>query len=273
MESLLDDSVGTSLLNIVCEERPESIFQPKKKRKNNKYERRRAKARKAKEQAIIGSSETQQRESNTPEEMEKQEAGEKGAAEVVGVSVAPSDDDHHHDEPKDINKHPYSEAISTAADNHGDSLIISKAPSVSVQQQQEQSVRSASPRPSSRRIHVDPMGDSTEARAKYLAEFHARPAEMDRKSRAVSNFETSKDSQHLFEGDGGESFESLRLHSRLVTAVESPKLGSLSRPTHIQRKAIQTLLQPSESNLFIQSETGSGKTLAYLLPIVQVGVN
>jgi hypothetical protein len=265
MDTLIDDS-GLDLLNIVCEERPEQpLHQPKKKRKNNKYERRRAKARQAKDQAI-GSSGTQERASSRPKETEEHEAREDGAAAVVGDSMARSGDDH--DEPKD--KRP-SEQASTATDDHGDSLIISKAPSVSVQQQQ--SLSSTPQRPASRRIHVDHMEESTEARAQYLAEFHARPAEMDRKSRAVSNFESSKDSQHLFEGDGGETFESLGLHSRLVAAVGSPKLGGLSRPTHIQRKAIHALLHNPKSNLFIQSETGSGKTLAYLLPIVQVGAN
>ena len=45
---------------------------------------------------------------------------------------------------------------------------------------------------------------------------------------------------------------------------------SISQPTSIQRAALPSLLESTESrDAFLQSQTGSGKTLSFLLPIIQ----
>ena len=64
------------------------------------------------------------------------------------------------------------------------------------------------------------------------------------------------------------TFEGLGLSSLIVSHL-STKM-SISQPTSIQRVALPSLLQSSESrDAFIQSQTGSGKTLSFLLPIIQ----
>lgn len=106
----------------------------------------------------------------------------------------------------------------------------------------------------------------TADRAAYLAEFHARPLELDRRAGAVRRYEPSKASNHLFTTENSWEALSHVLHSRLQTAM----CGSLdlSRPTLIQSKAIPEFSKTTTNNLFLHSETGSGKTLAYLLPIL-----
>jgi DEAD/DEAH box helicase len=107
--------------------------------------------------------------------------------------------------------------------------------------------------------------DNDEQRAKYMAEFHARPMEIDRRSGATGRFTESRDSQHLFQADA-----QLPLHPRLLLQCQTK--FNMKQPTQIQ---IDTWRQfhakQQDHNLFVQSETGSGKTLAYLLPIIQVG--
>lgn len=108
--------------------------------------------------------------------------------------------------------------------------------------------------------------EDDEERAKYMAEFHARPLEMDRRSGASSRIAPSKASTHLFQDSGG-GCDTLGLHPRLTTCLTSRFL--LERPTIIQQKALLALENKGDANLFVQSETGSGKTLAFLLPIIQ----
>ena len=109
--------------------------------------------------------------------------------------------------------------------------------------------------------------------AQYMANFHARPMELDRRSgaRSKSSSKKSKQSSHLFEhGDTttSNSWESLNLHSRLLQTVTGQL--NLSKPTTIQARAIQSFFKQTKDNVLIQSETGSGKTLAYILPILQL---
>jgi ATP-dependent RNA helicase DDX31/DBP7 len=113
--------------------------------------------------------------------------------------------------------------------------------------------------------------DDTEERSKYLAEFHARPMELDRRAGARSTIRASNESQHLFAT--ARTWSQLGLHPRLVACVES----QFKSPTTIQTRAIPAFAVDSaapaaataQHNLLIHSETGSGKTLAYLLPILQ----
>ena len=136
-------------------------------------------------------------------------------------------------------------------------------------------------------------------RAEYMSTYHARPAEMDRKSGAVSKILESHESTHIFGNDNdvidgdvidetGKNddsidcpFASCGLHHNIVRSITSTKGNgpALKRPTVIQRNAWDQILirkgrvgnnEIMKKNLFIQSETGSGKTLAYLIPIVQV---
>lgn len=138
--------------------------------------------------------------------------------------------------------------------------------------------------------------EDTAERAAYLAEFHARPLELDRRAGAVVGqgrqrpYETSVPSSHLFAK--ANRWEDLPLHARLIAAVQSASGFNLAQPTAIQSQAIPAFNatttpaasasrahknadnhHPSSNrnntNLFLHSETGSGKTLAYLLPILQ----
>jgi ATP-dependent helicase YprA (DUF1998 family) len=115
----------------------------------------------------------------------------------------------------------------------------------------------------SRKVHIDTLQDEQE-RARYMAEFHARPMEMDRRSGAVSTIAPSRESTHIFDFDGNPW---KGLHPRIISSLS--KLG-MERPTVIQTRAMNALKDTKRHNLFIQSETGSGKTLAFLLPILQV---
>jgi ATP-dependent RNA helicase DDX31/DBP7 len=111
------------------------------------------------------------------------------------------------------------------------------------------------------------LPDDAEERAKYLAEFHARPMELDRRAGQVVRKVTAKDSTHLF--TEATEWDKSPLHSRIVAAIQSHNF-KLQRPTVIQSKAIPAFFQDDQlHNVLLQSETGSGKTLAYLLPILQ----
>jgi ATP-dependent RNA helicase DDX31/DBP7 len=140
---------------------------------------------------------------------------------------------------------------------------------------------------------------TTAARAAYMAEFHARPMELDRRagirnysSTAIpgnasnQNNSSSHDDTTMNDRTNGDdpnssmdseinTWENLPLHTRLLSAIHQ-SIGATSRPTTIQCQAIPLLLRQQEQidksqpkNVFIHSETGSGKTLAYLLPILQ----
>ena len=113
------------------------------------------------------------------------------------------------------------------------------------------------------RKHRD-LADNDEERANYMAEFHARPMEMDRRAGASGKYTTSKESLHLFENK-----KQLPLHPKLL--LQCQEKFNMKQATQIQTNTWEQFHSNDEkNNLFVQSETGSGKTLAYLLPIVQV---
>jgi len=138
-----------------------------------------------------------------------------------------------------------------------------------------------------------------EQHAQYMAQYHARPLEMDRRANAVAYIRPSHPSQHIFsctttkattpgddkeEGEGinsnntaTASFEGMGVHPKFITALNHM---SITQPTSIQSNTIPKLLQLGKASpqactnkdangLCIQCETGSGKTIAYLLPILQ----
>jgi len=84
---------------------------------------------------------------------------------------------------------------------------------------------------------------------------------LDRK--IIKQHNTKKFAREMFSSDV-RTFEDLRLSPRLCEAVEA-EFG-FKRPTHIQAKAIPSLL--TRTDVMFQSKTGSGKTLAFLLPVV-----
>lgn len=111
------------------------------------------------------------------------------------------------------------------------------------------------------------LPDDDEERAKYLAEFHARPLELDRRAGALKQVTSSRDSQHLFAEI--RTWADCALPDRLVHALQSPHFD-VQQPTVIQTKAVPAFTQDEgRHNILLHSETGSGKTLAYLLPIVR----
>jgi hypothetical protein len=114
-------------------------------------------------------------------------------------------------------------------------------------------------------------------RANYMATYHAKAYELDRRSDAVHpSIPQSHDSQHLFENNSSISnqpkicpFEACNIHSRFIRAITSnPKCHLLlSRPTIIQQNTWNQIMHryPFSTakdgsnikyNYFIQSETG-----------------
>jgi primosomal protein N' len=113
------------------------------------------------------------------------------------------------------------------------------------------------------RKHRDLL-ENDEERANYMAEFHARPMEMDRRAGATGTYTASKESLHLFD-----TKKQLPLHPKLLLQCQTK--FNMKQATQIQSNTWKQFHANDEkNNLFVQSETGSGKTLAYLLPIVQV---
>jgi ATP-dependent RNA helicase DDX31/DBP7 len=111
------------------------------------------------------------------------------------------------------------------------------------------------------------LPEDDEERAKYLAEFHARPMELDRRAGAVARVPArSKDSLHLFEE--ASKWDNFSIHPKIVHCLQNQI--KLEKPTVIQSKTIPEFFRNDQlHNILIHSETGSGKTLAYLLPILQ----
>ena len=111
-------------------------------------------------------------------------------------------------------------------------------------------------------------------RAAYMAEFHARPLELDRRAGVTTS--RPKPVVHPKKTDDEHCpWTDLPLHARLISALHKT-LGPTSVPTPIQCQAIPLILQQQNekgdilpANVFIHSATGSGKTFAYLLPMLQ----
>ena len=126
----------------------------------------------------------------------------------------------------------------------------------------------APPEKASRRRPQQEAAKDDEQHADYMAKFHARPMELDRRSGARTSQVISRESTHLFKEEQ-KDWTALNLNLRLIQTLDSK--FNLKQPTSVQSHTIRTFHNPlnKQKNFLIHSETGSGKTLAYLLPILQ----
>lgn len=298
MNNFLDD------LNIVSISSPQSA--PKlvtKKRKNNKYERRRQKAKKARDQ----------RRDNSNGEVEPGE--DKPAivinAEKLSDTTTQMSDSHRNDltgkidETKEkksliatnpnVNSNIQNQSTKGESDDSIKQKYLTKRkghedvnPMTLASMINSENEESTTGTPKASDFGRTQMNDEEE-RAKYMAEFHARPMELDRRSGARSTTIVSTESTHLFNDDArSNSWESLNVYPRLIKTLRSPAFGNLQNPTTIQSNAIRAFNESihamlndganikkgnkknkKKKNVLIHSETGSGKTLAYLIPILQ----
>lgn len=250
-------------LNIVCEAPVTAAPTIKKKQKKSKYDKRREASRKAK-----GGGE----EGNAP------------AARVVVATQHPLDEpDQSEPEVKQPQQPQHEESVTPSEP------LTPSAPAIPSDQQESEQVKKdaaaplsevapssaatapisvtppAATGPVSRKRHAPSLENDDEERAKYMAEFHARPLEMDRKSGASGRYTESQQSQHLFET----ADKQLPLHPKLLHQCQTQ--FNMKQATLVQTNTwTQFHANDEKNNLFIQSETGSGKTLAFLMPIVQV---
>jgi ATP-dependent RNA helicase DDX31/DBP7 len=271
--SALATSSSSLCLNIVAI--PPRQSQPKKgkKRKLNKYDKKRQKARRPEskkqlqvqvdsgivEPPLVPESggepgnplKAENRELDAEPDVKGMVAHERGEASDNGNAECGSEEKEYSEVPCD--------AASETAEGENDSASESD----------DKGDKGSSP--------LDPLQD-TEHRAKYLAEFHARPLELDRRAGVSKNrgMAKSKESSHLFAQDL--EWTDLPLHERLIASLVQHFRHS--RPTVVQSKTVLAFASPLSSsqpgeanasplhNLLIKAETGSGKTLAYLLPIL-----
>jgi len=280
-----DDTFG---LNIVCEV-PSSVNRRPKK-KLNRYDKRRLRNERNQEVSLQEiQPQAQQQVSQDDEENKSFKEGIESASDVV---------DTHEQEPvKEIQQEelPQEKAEKEShQDNDGDDQSINDYESpleiagISstkegaeeahveekvIDEKEEEMID----RPISRRNPGKMLLDETEERARYMAEFHARPREMDRRSGAATkrHIMASQPSNHLFVNDDNETPSLLpgllpRLHQICQRRFH------MTQPTWIQRKTWQHFFpEKNKKNtisgnvILMQSETGSGKTAAYLLPILQ----
>ena len=241
MTSFTQEQGGDLGLNIVYEEIANTVpLKGKKPKKRNKYERRREKSKRAtdkKEKAVTSAEERGPTNSISEEIIEK-------SLTVESIEIS-------------TEQHPIASEEAR--------MVPDDSP---VEVQPKTLAEEPAAISNSRKIHKTTTTtlEDNEERAKYMAEFHARPLEIDRRSGASSRIAPSKASTHLFQDESG--CAQLGLHTRLTTCLTSR--FHLERPTVIQQKSLLALENKADANLFVQSETGSGKTLAFLLPIVQV---
>lgn len=224
----MDDDLG---LNIVAVPATANAA-PKKKKKNNKFEKRRRRAareRQAKEDA----KRQQEQAAAAVVDAATSNAKTEQVEEVAANKIIPV-------RPREHLEDAYPEEFQTKRDEDDNAAPLARSTAHLPQDEQE--------------------------RAAYLAEFHARPLELDRRAGALRKVTPSKHSAHLF--DAVRTWTDCGLSERLVHAVQSNSHFDLAQPTMIQAKAIPAFLK-FEANILLHSETGSGKTLAYLLPIVQ----
>jgi hypothetical protein len=254
-------------LNIVCEAPPaKPITGVVKKRKKNKYEKRRERSRKAKLGDVAGKRNGGENHTLRVSTTVATPVGAAPSEELTGPGQGEPQEDNNTEEPE------LALEATTSDDTHSQSLSREQTPAVESVQIIPESTDMAlsnsattpvvsSSLPQSRKRH-DLAND--EERAKYMAEFHARPLEIDRRSGATGRFTESRDSQHLFQAD-----TQLPLHPRLLLQCQTK--FNMKQPTQIQIETWRHFhANHQQHNLFVQSETGSGKTLAYLLPIIQV---
>eukprot|EP00934_Nitzschia_sp_Nitz4_P008234 Nitzschia sp. Nitz4//scaffold332_size19022//15494//18061//NITZ4_008743-RA/size19022-processed-gene-0.23-mRNA-1//-1//CDS//3329548210//8224//frame0 len=257
-----------SELNIVTEA-PAAKLQPppKKRKKNNKYERRRQKAQKAKQQQNGGQPTMAPKVPSSPPSTK-----EPVPDDAPVTTESPS---------KPVPSLPEPSTATASTQQPQMSELLSKGPPSRVSPESHSndglahSTTAATTTATSTTSHkksVDAIaasnaGLSEQELAKYMAEFHARPMELDRRAGARSVTRISKASTHLFQS--ANDWDSLPIHPRLRNTLTSK--FHLAQPTAIQSRTIQTVLDPSlqEKNVLVHAETGSGKTLAYLVPIIQ----
>ena len=284
-----------STLNIVTIPQsvvPSSASVSTKKRKNNKYERRRRRAEQAKLQKQNGGKKSKENEDGLPK-VKKSKSMQK---EISTKTEQESHDKHtpatsNFDEniASTLEEHESKQVSEDESDSSNENAPIpsKKMEQLKKEEQNKPTTVAATEMPQVPTnatpvtvANVTSPKDQQktqkerEEHAKYLAEFHARPLELDRRSGAVMNSRNAKnasfESQHLFQTQS--EWNSLKLHPRLIQTLTNHSYFQLNKPTTVQSKAIQTVWHNTDkkaSNFMLQSETGSGKTLAYLLPIIQ----
>jgi len=245
------------------------------KKKNNKYERRRQKAANAKRQKqhspILKNKIPKNAENDSPE-LNKQ-----GVDSIEKTSPAKDSDDKNEEltEEVDVNSRPI-EIERIEPSFHRTVQDQRTTDHHHLTEEKESSPISRGGKGSRRRPQKERAGggdqaeddDGGEQHANYMAEYHARPMELDRRSGARTSKVISRESKHLFTKDQ-KDWTSLDLNPRLIQTLDTK--FHLIQPTSVQSRAIQTFHDPmnKQKNFLIHSETGSGKTLAYLLPILQ----
>lgn len=293
----------------------------KKKKKNNKYERRRQKAKKAKvqkqstrndeeehvdennedvpadtrnsnnesrdEEKIISPSDEKDTKPTTANDNEKKAIVSASSVQTTASSAAVSPDNNltnkTQSKPK---KDDSSTNAQKSSRKRNDREVVDDTTIVSISNNRnnDESTSDANLPSETATLSATQLQDEEE-RAKYMAEFHARPMELDRRSGARSTTVVSKNSTHLFTDDvANNSWESLNIYPRLVKTLQSEAFGNLQKPTTIQSNTIRAFQEStsamtkgdSESskkirkkNVLVHAETGSGKTLAYLIPVLQ----
>jgi hypothetical protein len=255
MTSFTPDASGDLGLNLIYEEATSKAPQKgKKPKKRNKYERRREKSRRVVGEKQVASTATATATATACEAQEPVRAATNEhmtveiEAEAITSGPAPIEEVEERTPAQPQPESAEEVFLTTNELPHPPDKPITEEPAAS------------------RKTHKTTTLEDDEERAKYMAEFHARPYEMDRRSGASSRIAPSKASTHLFQDETG--CAQLGLHARLTTCLTSR--FHLERPTVIQQRALSALENKGDANLFVQSETGSGKTLAFLLPIIQV---
>ena len=230
-----DSGIG---LNIVCDAPAASSTAghggggPNKRRKKNKYERRRAKARQAKEE--------QEREklmsfapkfgsdvkANVVEKVIKTPAS---AVDEDKTAVPAEEDEHtvssdadaNEDEAKDDIEVDQSKSEIGANNDNDDNASEGSSGDASEDESEDEDDDQApsassptntgdtgdAPQKLSRRVHDATLLEDERKRADYMATFHARPHEIDRRSNASGRIKESRASNHIFEADDDEDEE------------------------------------------------------------------
>ena len=276
------------------------------KRRKNKYEKRRAKARQAREEkerqklmAFVPAADqpTSRSDAAVAVDGDKAASSERGAVDEQNESSdagADADEDNNEDKAERDTPNNGSEAIGKSADNASEA---SASEASGVESESEDDDDSAAPSPAppsssgapqkiSRRVHDAALLDDERKRADYMATFHARPHEIDRRSNASSRIKESRASNHIFEADDDEEddgtnssdkshsdgdvgdkdeateledkqdeqisapkgpFEAIGLHPRLANAVSSERGFGYDRPTVIQTNAARALISTNQS--------------------------
>lgn len=230
-----DSGIG---LNIVCDAPAASTTAghagggPNKRRKKNKYEKRRAKARQAREE--------QEREklmsfapksgADTPKIGEKATKVHSSVVDDVKAKAVLAEEDEHtvssdadanEDEAKDDIEVDQSKSEIGANDDNDDNASQGSSGDASEGESEDEDDDQApsassptntgdtgdAPQKLSRRVHDATLLEDERKRADYMATFHARPHEIDRRSNASGRIKESRASNHIFEADDDEDEE------------------------------------------------------------------